>query len=152
MLWILTEVENYTNAWNNTLISSIYFVFMKPKLNAPPFIHQVTLFDWYFDALWRSSSPSSGGAVSNAKFPTRQMVFNNYPTTCCGNSVFDVGCWDGSPWRWRRRAPKRVGVLVKQRDFVYERWCIKCWFTEDQINRNIMYGMYNITIIFVAYL
>jgi hypothetical protein len=29
---------------------------------------------------------------------------------------------------------KRVGILVKQRDVVYERNCIKCWFNEGEIN------------------
>jgi len=46
-------------------------------------------------------------------------------------------CWEvnsskGTTWRWRR-APKRVGVLVKQRDLLYERLCISCWFNEDEI-------------------
>ena len=35
---------------------------------------------------------------------------------------------DGTPWRWRRRAPKRVGVLVKQCNLVYEKWYVKHWF------------------------
>jgi hypothetical protein len=31
-------------------------------------------------------------------------------------------------------------VLVKQRDLVYERWCIKCWFSEGKIG---IFGMCN---------
>jgi len=49
------------------------------------------------------------------------------------------------PWGWRRRAPKRVRVLVEQCNFVYEKWCIKPWFV------NTVHGMYNITIFIDLY-
>ena len=39
---------------------------------------------------------------------------------------------DATPWRWRRRAPKRAGVFGSQRDFVYESWYIKCWFNDGK--------------------
>ena len=29
--------------------------------------------------------------------------------------------------------PKRVVEFVKQRDLVYERWCIRCWVNEGKI-------------------
>jgi len=31
-----------------------------------------------------------------------------------------------------QQAPKYIRVLVKQRNSVYERWCIKRWFDEDK--------------------
>ena len=39
---------------------------------------------------------------------------------------------DRSPWGWRRRAPKRVRLLVKQCDLVYENGYIKQWFDEER--------------------
>jgi hypothetical protein len=42
---------------------------------------------------------------------------------------------DGTSWRWRRWAPKRVGVLVKQRELVYDRRCIRCWCNKGKINK-----------------
>jgi hypothetical protein len=44
---------------------------------------------------------------------SRAVVWNNLPW-------LKVNSWECSPCRWRRRAPKRFRVLVKQRDFVYE--------------------------------
>jgi hypothetical protein len=38
---------------------------------------------------------------------------------------------DKTPWGWRWRMPKRVGLLVKQCNLVYEKWCIKRWFDAD---------------------
>jgi hypothetical protein len=46
-------------------------------------------------------------------------------------------------------APKSAGsagVLVKQRDLMYERYCIKWWFNEGKINMNIMNSMYGIKV------
>lgn len=37
-----------------------------------------------------------------------------------------VNNWKGTTWRWRQRAPKHVGVLVKHLDLVDVRLCIKC--------------------------
>jgi len=46
-------------------------------------------------------------------------------------------------------APKSagsVGFLVKPRDLVYKRKCIKRWFNENKINMNTMNGMYSIKV------
>ena len=40
----------------------------------------------------------------------------------------------GIPWGWRRRAPKRVGVLIQHCNLVYEKWCMKRWFDEDNFD------------------
>jgi len=50
-------------------------VFTKPKLDAPVLTHQVTPFNWNFDAFRRSSAPSSGNYVLTVKFPDTS---NNY--------------------------------------------------------------------------
>jgi len=31
---------------------------------------------------------------------------------------WQVNCWNGTRWRWRKRAPKRIGLLVERRDVV----------------------------------
>jgi len=36
-----------------------------------------------------------------------------------------------------------AGVIVKQRDLVYERQCFKWWFHEGKINMNIATGTYS---------
>jgi len=110
-------------------------------------IRQVTLFDYYSNAFRCSSAPSSGSVISSVNFSTRPTVSNRFPTTamlqksCMGSEVsfsttrgrtviwnnltcWKVKSWGGSPWRYLRWAPKRVGFPVKQRDFLYEKWSI----------------------------
>lgn len=63
-----------------------YFAFIQPTLNAPFFILQVTLFDWYSVAVWLSSATYSGSAISAVRLSTRQMVSSNCPNSCHGNA------------------------------------------------------------------
>ena len=45
------------------------------------------------------------------------------------------------PLKMAPKSAESVGVLVKQRELVYGRWCIKWWFNEGKINNNIKNGM-----------
>jgi hypothetical protein len=92
--------------------SMMFLVSLLPfnQHNAPSFIlvHQVTLFE-YSDAFRHSSTPSSGNAISTVNFSIRHMASSISPTTWCTSR-------DVTPWRWHRRAPKCVGVILKQLD------------------------------------
>ena len=79
---------------------------------------------------------------------TVEATFMNFSKLCIGVKIafpqYMVGqvliaIWrvekfnslDKTPWGWRWRTPKRVGLLIKQCNLVYEKWRIKCWFDED---------------------
>lgn len=64
----------------------------------------------------------------NAPLPRNQVtLFNLYSDVCQKIWQFKF-----ASWRWRRSAPKYVGVLFKQCNSVCEKWCNERLFNEHR--------------------
>ena len=107
-----------------------------------------------FKELMYQFSYSKSSCLSNTptSFGARQRHLQGVPSQLVHHVVGELLetiwrteklSWDGTPWRKSRQAPKRVGVLLTQRDLVYEKWRIKCWFNEGKVRTNTMHGVHN---------
>ena len=81
------------------------------------------------DKYWRNVNEQAWWCIANGGCSSAKHVRTvvGYHLPCWGTYS-----WDGTPWKWRRRAPKRIEVLVKPRDMGYERWSIKCCLTKEK--------------------